>query len=552
MSVSRQAVSYVRFSSGVQAKGSSVDRQADVYESWLQKHPEYVNSPLSKTDQGVSAYTKANLKDGKGLSELLAHIEHGDLKSGDAIVVEAIDRLSRAEFFTTLEVVRKILSAGISIFTIEDGAEYTAQSVNGSQVYVLIAKAQAAHEYSKRLGDRISAAYESKRRRARSGEKIRISAPFWLESTGEIKQDAALLVQEAIDLYLSGKGTRYIAKLLSEKSAELANLNPSTIKRWFSNRALIGEWGNKDDPIQGVFEPLIQMSEFIELQKELERRATKPAPADKYELSGFVWCDCCGARFQTRRQKPKATKDAPIGSVKYLEKPIILYCNCKNYLQNGRCNNNTTWSYDVLLFIYRRVAMEAIISIAESRAFDKRNSRLDELIAQEIDLRKRQDRLTDVYGVTGAQRTMDQINECTSQLELLRLSIDQLKESITHDKNRDAESVSLSLEKVERGQENINKSVQMQIYDIEGMPSMEVANLIKKYDVKILINGKQAVTAYDGYVYNLISRSQKYACYFVESAHADPDLASRVHAIGKNGLEMASAYSLDDLIDRLS
>lgn len=549
---SPQAVSYVRFSSGIQARGSSVARQSDVFERWLASHPAYVNSPLSKIDEGVSAYTKANLKAGKGLSELLSHIRSGDLKSGDAIVIEALDRLSRADFFTTLRILEEILAAGISIFTLEDGAEYTSRSVNSSQVYVLIAKAQAAHEYSKRLGERISAAYESKRRRARNGERIRIATPFWLRTTGEIDPDNAKLVLEAIDLYLAGNGTRQISKLLSKKSAKLSNLNPSTIKRWFSNRALIGEWENKGDPIQGVFEPLILMSKFVELQNELRRRTTKPAPADKYELSGVVWCACCGSRFQTRRQKPKPTKQAPIGSNEYLEKPIILYCNCKNYLQNGRCNNNATWSYDVLLFIYRRMAVEAIISIAESRAFDKRNSQLDELVAKEIDLREQQDRLTDVYRRTKSQRTMDQIDECTSELESLKLSIDHLKRSIASDVSTEEEPPKLSLEEVERGQANLNQSVQMQIDDIEGMPSMEMANLIKKYDVKIVIDGKKAVTAYDGYSYNLLSRSQKFACYFVESTHPDPDLSHQIHAIGKNGVEVASAYSLDELVDRLS
>lgn len=549
---SPQAVSYVRFSSGIQAKGSSLDRQFDVYDRWLSAHPEYENSPLSKTDEGVSAYKKDHLKDGKGLSELLAHIRSGDLKSGDAIVVEAIDRLSRADFFTTLRILEEILGAGISIYTLEDGAEYTSKSVNGSQVYVLIAKAQAAHEYSKRLGERIYAAYESKRRKARSGEKIRISTPFWLQTSGELKPDASKLVLEAIDLYLAGNGTRHIAKLLSEKSEDLKNLNPSTIKRWFSNRAIIGEWENKGEPISGVFEPLIPLSKFIELQSELERRTKNPAPADKYELSGFVWCARCGSKFQTRRQKPKATKQAPLGSPEYLAKPVILYCNCKSYLQKDRCDNNATWSYDVLLFIYRRLATDALISIAEGRAFDNRNAQLDELVAQELDLTKRLERLSDLYELTELPRTRDKVYECNTQLRSLRASIEQLQESIKHDNNRDAKSLSMSYEEFTRGQENLSASVQMQIDDIRQLPSMEIANLIKKYDVKILIDGKRATTPYDGYSYSLLSRSQKFECYLVESINTNSEVGGRFHAIGKDGRQIVGAFSLDRLTEKLS
>ena len=77
--------------------------------------------------------------------------------------MEAIDRLSRLEAVDGLQdVLLALVWAGVSIVTLEDGAEYSRATLreDGSKLIILAVKAQAAWEYSRRLSKRITAAWK--------------------------------------------------------------------------------------------------------------------------------------------------------------------------------------------------------------------------------------------------------------------------------------------------------------------------------------------------------------------------------------------------------
>ncbi|TXR39078.1 recombinase family protein [Ectopseudomonas mendocina] len=87
------AYSYVRFSSGKQAGGSSLERQRAMVAHWLEKHPDYSLSLTSFEDLGRSGWKGEHLENGFG--KLLAAVEAGVIQPGDVILVEAIDRTGR-------------------------------------------------------------------------------------------------------------------------------------------------------------------------------------------------------------------------------------------------------------------------------------------------------------------------------------------------------------------------------------------------------------------------------------------------------------------------
>nr|WP_057202693.1 recombinase family protein [Acidovorax sp. Root217] len=542
-----QAVSYIRFSSGSQAKGSSVERQKEAFDLWLGQHTQYIESTLSRTDKGVSGYTRANLEKGRGLHDLLMCIEAGQIKSGDAVVVEAIDRLGRSDFFSMLAVLQQLLVAGVSVVTLEDRKTYTHESVNNADVYMLVAKIQAAHDYSKRLGTRISAAYERKRKDARAGKDIRLHTPFWLNTDGTWRDDPAVIVRGAIAMYLGGKGTREIARKLSGMHAELSELHPRTIKRWFSSKALIGEWENKGDPIAGVFDPLIDESTYLELQVELKRRATKPAPADKYLMSGMVWCAECGGRFQIRRQKPKPTINAPLGSEEYAKKPVILYANCKTYLQKGTCKNKSTWPYEALEFIYRQVAVEALYDIAMGIAEDTRSKDLESYTASIGVLRIKHERASSLYMASGEKAHLDLVIDYRSKIEEFENKAELLRASLLSQSKQDASIAADAYQSRQRGGP-IQEQLKATVDELTSRPAYEIAFLLKRY-IEIKIKGKEALSTYDGFTYTLLRRAQKYLCYFVSCE--SPDTGMVYFAIERGVDNPLSALSIERLFRKL-
>lgn len=335
-----QAISYIRFSAIHQGSGSSVERQSELTQDWLRRHPEYELSKLSQKDLGRSGFKGTHLD--HGLGRIISAIEDGKITSGDALLIEAVDRLGRLEPLVMVELITKIVRNGVDIYTLQDDQKYDQNKLNESSgsLFILVGKVQAAHDYSKQLSKRISASYEARRKKARQGEAIKVVRPEWLNTDNKLNERAEA-VKASFQLYRKGVGAKTILNTLASKYPFLETVAPTTLNRWFQNPAIYGAWCNKkeSDPIDGVFEPIITKQEFYSLQALIKSRALAPSKMTTYHLSGLVKC-ACGARFHTRRKAYKGD--------------VILYCNCKNYLDKGyrACENKTTWPYEVLNHIY--------------------------------------------------------------------------------------------------------------------------------------------------------------------------------------------------------
>lgn len=230
----KQAVSYSRFSSSGQAKGTSIERQRTMFRDWLALNSDsYIESPLSAQDKGLSAFKKANLKG--GLGDILDAIQEGLLIEGDTLVIEAIDRLSRAAVLDAFEVISKILRSGITLITLEDNQIYTQNSINSSQLYILVGKIQAAHDYSVKLSQRVSAAWQRRREEALRGIAPAViqSYPMWIDKKTKKFNHHAPMVKEIVAMYLSGNGLREICSSANKKySIKITDRN---IGRWLDN-----------------------------------------------------------------------------------------------------------------------------------------------------------------------------------------------------------------------------------------------------------------------------------------------------------------------------
>lgn len=156
-----QAISYVRFSSLKQKHGSSLERQEQMIGGWLVEHPSYTLSALQYKDLGKSGY-KGEHVNGGGFGKLLAAIQQGAIKDGDVVLVEAIDRAGRLDAVDMFGILHPILSAGVSLITLDDNQTYNRESLNGPAIFLLAAKIQSAHQYSAALSRRIKASYEKK------------------------------------------------------------------------------------------------------------------------------------------------------------------------------------------------------------------------------------------------------------------------------------------------------------------------------------------------------------------------------------------------------
>jgi len=88
--------SYLRFSDIRQKAGTSVERQEEYAAKYARENGMELDTQLTLRDEGLSAYHQKHVKKG-ALGVFLKAIEDGRVPPGSVLIVESLDRLSRAE-----------------------------------------------------------------------------------------------------------------------------------------------------------------------------------------------------------------------------------------------------------------------------------------------------------------------------------------------------------------------------------------------------------------------------------------------------------------------
>lgn len=178
--IQKVAYSYLRFSSPEQAKGDSFRRQFELASRYATANNLNLDESLSFHDLGVSAYRGANSETGQ-LGSLLEAVKTKLIPPGAVILVESLDRISRQSARKALRIIESIVELGVSIVTLADGREYTLESLDSDPLNLLMAILTfiRANEESNLKSQRISAAWEAKRKRAPSA-LITSCCPGWM------------------------------------------------------------------------------------------------------------------------------------------------------------------------------------------------------------------------------------------------------------------------------------------------------------------------------------------------------------------------------------
>lgn len=157
--INARVYSYLRFSDPRQATGSSADRQAQYAQRWAAERGLQLDESLSLRDEGLSAYHQQHVKQG-ALGAFLKAVDEGRIPEGSVLIVEGLDRLSRAEPIQAQAQLAQIINAGITVVTASDGREYNRAGLKAQPmdlVYSLLVMIRA-HEESDTKSKRVRAA----------------------------------------------------------------------------------------------------------------------------------------------------------------------------------------------------------------------------------------------------------------------------------------------------------------------------------------------------------------------------------------------------------
>lgn len=327
------AYSYVRFSTPEQIKGDSYRRQIELSNQYAEAHGLVLDDSLQLADLGVSAFKSVNAGTGK-LGLFISAIESGVVQPGSYLLVESLDRLSRDEILTALNLFTSILSKDITIVTLADGRVYTKSSINdiGNLMFSLLIMSRA-HEESLMKSKRVSAAWESKRRRARAeGHKLTRTCPAWLmlqNGAFEPIPERVDLVKRMYQMALNGSGYVSIAKRLNHEQqptfdgqGKKANgWHHSYVVRILKNPAVYGQFtphvyvdGERvpQEPIEDYYPEVISKDDFFAVQAAISSRKGKGGEVGTRVniLVNLLKCGHCGgSAVRINKSGKQATAD---------------------------------------------------------------------------------------------------------------------------------------------------------------------------------------------------------------------------------------------------
>lgn len=318
--------SYLRFSDPKQSAGGSTDRQLAYAAKWAAEHGLALDTRLSLRDEGLSAYHQQHIKIG-ALGVFLRAVEDGRVPAGSVLIVEGLDRLSRAEPLQAQAQLGQIVNAGITVVTASDGKTYSRQRLKDNPmdlVYSLLVMIRA-HEESDTKSKRVKASVRrlcekwqdgTYRGRIRQGQE-----PLWVRETEqgwEIDQKRAKAVLRMVELYKQGWGGLRIAAQLDSEGLSLhrdqANNSSHRIYKLVKMPQLAGHKQVKVEDteflLRDYYPALLTEAEYEDLQRLTHESGRRRVKGDlPHVITGIGVCTCgyCGKPMagQNLASKPR-------------------------------------------------------------------------------------------------------------------------------------------------------------------------------------------------------------------------------------------------------
>ena len=324
-----RAYSYLRFSTPEQLKGDSLRRQTEAARAYADRFDLELDDSLDLQDLGVSAFRGANVE--KALGAFLEAVDSGRVKPGSYLLVENLDRLSRADIRTARDRFESILDRGINIVTLTNGRTYSAEGYDLADMLLTLMDMSRAHEESKLKSDRLRAAWAEKKRRTADGKLLTSEVPRWLrvrDGKLEVIAKRAAVVRRIFDMAAKGHGKAYIARQLNLEGVKPFNnsngWHDSYIARILNNPAVIGQYQPRryayeegrrvrkadGEPVENYYPAVVEPGVFYSIKHGPARASGKRDNPIRNLLSGLASCARCGGplHFVDKGKPPKGNQ----------------------------------------------------------------------------------------------------------------------------------------------------------------------------------------------------------------------------------------------------
>lgn len=333
------AYSYKRFSSDQQDGNDSIRRQTAIAHRFIEDHPEYglvLDTTLSLTDAGVSAYKGKNLSKSGALGMFMESVRDGLIKPGSWLLLESLDRFTRQSVNIAANELLSLINRGIVVVTLHNGTIYREEDFSGTEGLVNLLGAliamQGHHAEQQTKGKRVAAAWSANyAKAAKGGHVVTKIVPFWLQVNAErtgfnVLEDKAAIVREIYERRASGEGKTAIANSLTARGVPTSKgrgagiWHPSAVAKLLNSDTPAGVLINKHgERFEGYYPAIVESSLFQTVRALRNAQPSQGKGVKSHMLTGLIKHDCGttmrrvnkGARSVIRLQCPKCMNALP-------------------------------------------------------------------------------------------------------------------------------------------------------------------------------------------------------------------------------------------------
>jgi DNA invertase Pin-like site-specific DNA recombinase len=350
--------SYIRFSTIEQAKGQSLNRQLSYAKDVAKEKGIELDDSLTMRDMGLSAYHKTNITKG-ALGIFLVAVEEGRVPTGSILVIESLDRISRAAPLESQGIIAQIINADITVITAVDRKEYNKETIKKNPmdlIYIILILIRA-NEESETKSIRVRAALTKQCEdwlEGKRGFRVKCGkAPSWVKWNDthnvfelELNQQAVML--RKIHLFTKGLGGLKIAELLNrEFGVGTVHHTGANVYKEVKRRTLVGELnvkvGDTEYVLKNYYPALLTLDDFNQVVADSSNRgAIKHSQKFVGILSGVdvFKCGCCGKSVGSHViYRKKSLKDVKSSHKRY---------GCVEARRNNNCTMKSTIQVDVV------------------------------------------------------------------------------------------------------------------------------------------------------------------------------------------------------------
>jgi DNA invertase Pin-like site-specific DNA recombinase len=435
--MSKTAISYRRFSSKKQERGESLKRQLEDAQRFCLAKGWKLDQMF--TDTAKSAWSGKHLSKGE-LGVLVSLCEQGKIKAGWVIIVEDLSRLSRLGIWETLELVKRILTTGIELCTINPEMHLTLSDLNDMpKMMMLVVYADMYRKQSDDKSRHVSSRWKAKHEQARLGVKMTRKTKGWLVANKNRtkyipKPGAKETLNLIFQLATEGLGIDRIIKHLVEhkvKHFQGGQWARKYVRDILHDRAVLGEFQG----IKDYYPALVDVDLFNRAELALSKRSGTGGPRGTKVanlFTGLVYFTD-GHKAHLTAKNPSRPALVSYGAIRKLagseyrsfpyrsfETCVLLYCRDALPVVFGAGNNSKVQSA-IENTIAKKASIERKIAKAKQRA--KNEPELSDIVLDLLsDLQKEKNdverTLVDLQTEL-AQQTNGHLNDTLELLNLL-------------------------------------------------------------------------------------------------------------------------------------